>query len=380
MPIISPPFRVALVGNPTADNSYGVHRGVIDFKEHAEHWELVPGPRGLVHRLSELDFDAVDGLVGYLLGPQRIAEILERGLPAVQLSTSVADMRLARVGNDDEAIGRMGAEYLLERGFSHFGFVGQDGSWYSTRRLRGFKEVIEEATGRTFATLLIDERQSKESNGLEAWLRDLPKSIAIMACNDGAARPVIDQAKQLGFAVPDEVAVLGVDNDPWLTQMATTPMSSVQPDWRQIGYRGAKVLDGLLAGEGPPPPQWVRPIDVVTRRSTDVTQAGDAMVTKALHYIRDHAVEGITVEDVVAHVSLSRRNLEHRMKRATGQTPHVAICRARVARAKKLLIASGDTIEQISRACGYERQTRFGEVFKRFTGLTPGEYRRSHPR
>jgi len=159
--------------------------------------------------------------------------------------------------------------------------------------------------------------------------------------------------------------------------MWDTTLSSIRPDNRQVGYQAAKLLDALMAGEAPPPPRWVSPLGVVSRRSTEITLSEDALVTEALNFIRDHCGwQELSVDHLLDELGVSRRTLELRMKQATGHPPNAAIIRARIQKAEKMLIETEQTMAQIAAACGFRRQGRFSAVFKKVTGMTPGEYRR----
>jgi LacI family transcriptional regulator len=270
----------------------------------------------------------------------------------------------------------MGAEYLLERGFDHFAFAATTST---DRRVDAFQDVIESRSRRPCHILRAKWAAYAESSGdFARWLESLPKPIAIMATDDRIGRRVIERARELGLNVPNDVAVLGVRDDRWFTQVASIPMSSVETSDCQVGYRAAVMLDSLLAGETPPSPQLIPARGVVTRQSTDILLHDDRLVTEALCFIRDHCMERINVGDVLAHAGVSRRTLENRMQSAVGYTPKVAISRAVVRQAKKLLVDSNETINQISYACGFDRQEHFGALFKKHTGLTPGQYRQQH--
>lgn len=367
--------RVVMASEFRADNCYGSFRGVLDYKQQVEHWKLV----GLVHNpilaFNEINLAEVDGVIGFFREQRWVDAMGDAGVAAVNFSNAVADMALPRVANDEEAIGRLGGEHLLERGFAHFGFLGTPGRWYSDRRYAGFTEVIEEEAGRPCHAF---SRASHDSDGtarIQSWLEQLPKPVAVMATNDTRGCQLIEAADNAGFRVPDDVAVLGVDNDHWRTQFPSTPMSSIEPDWRQIGYRAAETLDGIMNGELPPPPRWIKPVGIVTRQSTDIVIAEDPVVAQALQFIREHCTEPIGVEDVLDELGVSRRSLENRLKQAIGQTPHTAISRARVDRATQLLVSTDATMAEIARECGFG-QDQFYAVFKRITGTTPGQYRR----
>jgi LacI family transcriptional regulator len=371
----TPARRVVMAAEHAADNSHGSFRGVLDYKSQVEHWKLVGQVHSPVVAFEDVDFDSVDGIIGFFREERWVRVVEQAGVPAVNFSNAMAELPLPRVGHDDRAIGRLGAEHLLERGFTHFGFLGSFERWYVQSRMAGFVEAIDEHTGRFCRVLDTVQELPTSRTMIEQWLGELPKPCAVMAANDSTGCQTIEAATAIGLRVPDDVAVLGVDNDHWLTQFAVTPMSSVQPDWRRIGYRAAMLLDGLMAGESPVPPQWIAPVRVEARRSTDIVVADDPVVARALEFIRDRFADGITVDDVMEELHVSRRTLENRMKRTIGQTPYTAICRVRIEHAQRMLATTDQSMAEIARACGIE-PNQFYPVFKRMTGMTPGQHRK----
>ena len=375
------PIRVAVVVTTRSPYEEDILRGVLQYSDQAGPWQFARTGNIPFVVFDKVDLSRVDGVIGGFYDTAWATAVEQAGVRAVNTSNQFEQLPLPRVGPDDLAVGRMGGEYLLSRGFARFGFLTHGDSWFSAQRQAGFAEVIERQAGRTLN--VFDPQGEYRADQIEPvrdWIDALPKPIAIMAANDHRGHHAILAATELGLRVPEDVAVLGVDNNEWVSALTPTPMSSIRMDGRRIGYRAAKVLDGLLADELPPPPQWILPTGVATRRSTDVVVADDPLVSRALRFIRDHCTEPIGVEDVLDAVGVSRKTLETRMKRAIGQTPQVAIFHARIDRAKVMLVNATTTIGEIGRACGFARPARFSIVFKRLTGMTPGQYRRDRPR
>lgn len=374
------PLRVAVVTSKPWGLEGAAINGVIDYMNIAPHWRLVGAEGNPFIAPHDVDQTEFDGAIGFFNIRKRVDSITRQGVPAVNLSNRFADSPMPRVCADDLAAGRMGAEHLMERGFAQFAFVGWSDMWFGEQRLKGFREVIEDA-GRpchVYGERLNDEEPDLVK--LRQWIKDLPKPIAVMAANDHLGKYVIDGAAASGLAIPDDVAVIGVDNNHWAMAAAAAPLSSIEPDGRLIGYRAAEMLDGMMAGGRPLPDQFIPPLRVVTRRSTEISLADDTLVSAALRIIRDRCREGIEVEDVLDELAVSRSTLERRMKAAIGLTPRAAIGRAQIEQVKKFLIRSDLTMEQIARTCGFRQQARLNEKFRRLTGLTPGQYRRQRSR
>lgn len=351
-------------------------RGAIEYAEEVETWEFA----GDCHRpfmpFDNIDLGAVDGVLGNIIFPDHAKRAIDAGIPIVNTSTRYEDLPLPRVGNDDQAIGRMGAGYFLERGFVNFGFVCFEEAWYGRGRLAGYRQIVEGQTGYACHVFRFAGQSWDVFHAhFTSWIADLPKPVAVMATNDVIARQVIAATLDGGWRVPDDVAVLGVDNDRWATALSRVPISSVQIDARRVGYQAAAMLDKLIAGRQPKP-VFLPPIGIETRRSTDIHLQDDPLVSEALGFMREHARETISIDDVLIALDVSRRTLETRLKRAVGLTPQAAIFHTKIERAKTLLTTSESTIGEIALACGFERPERFNVVFKRETGITPGQYRR----
>ena len=371
----NPPKRVAVLINVRAPYEEDVIRGVLRYSDQAGPWQFIGTPEMPGIEFEKVDLTQVDGVIGGFFRREWADALAAANVPAVNTVNALADIPLPRVGPDDRAVAQMAADHLLERGFPQFGFVAPGDWWYVQRRREAFAQAVREHDRPCYELAVSAHHHEPDAQSVRRWLDELPKPIGIMAPNDLTGRQVINRAAEMGLRVPDDVAVVGVNNQHWVSAMAATPLSSIELDGEKTGYRAAQVLAGLMAGESPPPPQWILPVRVVARRSTDITVTQDDLVTQAMRFIRNHCAQTIHVEDVLDEVGVSRTTLEKRMKQAVGKTPQVAIFHAQVERAKKMLVDSDATIDEISRACGFRRQSRLSVVFKRLTGMTPGQYR-----
>ncbi|MEM9644769.1 MAG: substrate-binding domain-containing protein, partial [Planctomycetota bacterium] len=212
---------------------------------------------------------------------------------------------------------------------------------------------------------------------LVKWIRGLPRPIAIMGCYDFKAQQVLDACRQLNIAVPEEVSVLGVDNDHLICELSEPTLSSIIPDTKRTGFEAAELLQRMMSGESvsTDEPLITQPLGIEIRESTDTIAIEDESVAKALQYIRRHANNNIRVTDILRYVSLSRRSLEHRFKKCVGRSPHEEIQRVRIRRIKSLLSETTLSIQQIATQGGYEYGEYMSAAFRRETGMTPSEYR-----
>ena len=350
-------------------------RGVLRYANERGGWQFARVGVMPVVPLDRLSGKSCDGIVAAVTTAEDWQVVADKGVPVVNLSNRLEGVDLPRVGPDDGAIGQMAAEYLLERGFTELAFAGFPEHWYSDRRHAAFEHTVQ-AAGRHCHSFL---RQSSKSDptSLRAWLGSLPHPVGLLAANDIRGRHVVEACLATGLRVPEDVAVVGVDNDEWQAAMANLPLTSIDPDGRRTGYEAAAMLDSLLAGRTPAASQvWVPPAGVVTRRSTDIFVAQDPAVSKAVAYIQEHLAGALTVEDVCEHVALSRRNLELRFRRGLGCTPYAFIRQARVKWAQRLLLDTDLGLKEIAHRCGFGPPERLSVVFKEVSGETPGAYRK----
>ena len=230
------------------------------------------------------------GIIAQLLTADLAREVLRLRKPLVDTSCSVPRLRVPLVDADHQAVGRMAAEHFLERGYRHFGFFGSPWAHYSKLREASFRRRLAEA-GHTVSACYVEYLlraaaliEWKHAAGrVRRWLEGLPKPVAILTANDIPARELADTCRRFGLRVPDDVALLGVDNDDLECGLTSPPLSSVAIPARRIGYEAAKLLDGLMAGQPPPrEPIFLPPIAVVTRQSTDTLAIHDAAVVAAV--------------------------------------------------------------------------------------------------
>jgi len=333
--------------------------------------------------VQDVESFSVDGVIAEVVDPQ-VAERL-RGLPCpvVNVASRLPPGLLPSVTVDNDAIGRLGARHLYESGHSRFAFAGIAGHRYSDERCDAFVNELQRL-GRTDVALFgrhddspRDEPPKADFAALEQWVRGHPHPIGVMACNDFRARHVAQLAARAGIRVPEDIVVVGADNDELQCELSDIPLSSIDVALECVGYEAAVLLDRLMAGDPEPAgPLRVPPIGVVARRSSDVLAIDDADVAAAVAFIREHAHEHIEVEDVLEKVHVSRRTLERRFNEALGRTPRAEIRRAHIERARKLLTETDLPMPDVARGAGLPNAERLSVVFKREVGQTPTAYRR----
>jgi LacI family transcriptional regulator len=309
--------------------------------------------------------------------------IRSTGLPAIDLRGAVPGSPIPLVGLDSHAAARLAFKHLRERGFRHFAYCGVIAGQYRFLDLRAeeFERLAREG-GFSFSQFPRDTNDhasktwDQQQEQILRWVTRLPKPVGIMSCHDDRGIELLNTCRQAGVAVPDDVAVIGVDNDEVLCELADPPLSSVDSNTEQIGYRAAALLDQLMVGEiklsGT---TTIEPLNVVARRSTDTLAIDDREMAAAMRFIREHACDGINVDDVLWQLGMSRSTLDRRFSNAFGTTPSDEIVRLRMNRVKQLLIETDYPLPKIADLAGFEHSEHMGALFRRTFGQTPGNFR-----
>jgi LacI family transcriptional regulator len=349
----------------------------------AEHgpWSIYHEDRGLFDPLpSWLKHWQGDGIIARSVRKSYLKRLLATGLPVVEL---FADFALSppQVCPNEDSIARLAAEHLLDRGLRNIAFYASDWAWWSDTRRRAFQRALEGCGHSHHYEELVPPRPNSErieESDLIHWLETLPKPCGVFCACDVYAIQVTNACRRRDIAVPAQVAVLGVDNDPVVCSVSFPPLSSVDMNSKRVGYEAAAMLDEMMAGRTPLEKNvLVEPVQVVTRESTDIMAVEDADVAQAIRLIREHACRGLRVSDVASAVGLSRRALQQRFQRVLQRTPKQELMRMQIDRAKMLLSQTDMSIELISRRSGFTAFEYFVRAFRRETGVTPRTYRRS---
>jgi LacI family transcriptional regulator len=330
------------------------------------------------------------GFIGRVQSPQIEKTLLKSRLPVVALDLSEEQLtspelmsRVSEIIPNSHKAGRLAAEHFLDRGFRQFAFCGYAKRIWSRHRQEGFCERLAEAG---FQCNVYQSRTSKthlpwdeEQPAVTMWLKSLNKPVGLVACNDLRGRQVLEVCALKGLRVPDEVAVLGVDDDHLLCELANPSLSSVALNGEQAGYQAAELLEGLMAGRIAKPQRIeADALWIVNRRSTDVVAVDDPEVSEALRFIRDNSRQPIGVNDVVNQVTLSRRGLEIRFQRALNRSIHDEIAHVRIERTKKFLVETTMPLWKIAELTGFDSLSYMSRMFHGKVGKTLAQYRRDH--
>jgi LacI family transcriptional regulator len=315
------------------------------------------------------------GVIGRIT-PELDAILKERGIPAVNVKADYLDLPVASVLMDNERVGRDAASYLIEKGLRNFAATAWSIKGASGQlKLKGFAEVLGQYG---YEVQLLETQKDLQRVG-ELLRVEKGESVGVFAAEDFLGRMVMDACENSGLRVPEDVAVIGVDNSPFICEMLAPTMTSIEVGAERVGYQAAMLLEKLMQGnEIPSEPVYVAHERIVERQSTDILKIQDELVAKALRFIRDHASDPITVSQVTDALFCNRRVLEKKFRREVGRTLHEEIRRSRIQRACKLLRESDMLIEVLAESCGYGSRERFNAAFRRETGKTPSAYRKEY--
>lgn len=370
-----------------ASNAYarGLLEGILRHVRAHEHWTFfIPEHGRGLPPLEALSLWRGDGVIARIETTEIAAVIkrLRRRRPLAIVDVSAARLLpdVPYVETDDVAIAHEAIAHFLDRHFRHLAFIGDDRFQWSINRRDAF---IDDAA-RAGHAVSIYRRQSmvrsgsKESEDLsiERWIASLPKPVGIFASYDIRGRQVIDACRRARISVPDEVAVLGVDDDPILCRLANPPLSSVIPDAIGAGTLAAAILGQLMRGEAVEKLELLLPpLGISTRQSTDVFASDDELVVAAVQFIRNNACGGIKVNDVVKVVGVSRRLLEQRFTKVIGRTLREEIARVQFAHVEQLLRETDLPLSLVAHRCGFRHTEYLAVAFTRRNGISPGRWR-----
>ena len=375
---------VALVIETSNEYARGLLRGILRYQQEHEKWTIdLPEQHRRADPPRWLRTYSGHGIIARIETKSIARAVQATQLPAVDVSSARELSTIPWVETDDRKIAQLAIQHFFEKGFRHLAFCGEGSFNWSRWRRDAFVAEAKKA-GINALVFHVDDDSSGMTwpharRRLMRWLAELPEPCGLMAAYDSLARRLIDLCIQASRRVPESIAILGVDDDPLLCQLATPPLSSIVPDSEGAGYAAAEQLDSIMSGKKIKRlDTLLPPLGIATRQSTDTFAVEDKDVSVSAHYILAHACDGIQVDDVVKQTQLTRRALETRFKKALGKTPHALIIETRLSKAERCLRETALTLEQIAGRCGFEYPEYLSVLFKKHRNMTPGEYRQQH--
>lgn len=324
-----------------------------------------------------------DGIIAQLYNDQDIKKVLEAGIYLIAEDFKERFSDIPNITGGYFEAGEIGAEYFLKKGFKNFAFYGFKNIVWSRERFIGYEKYLISRGHKVFH-FDHDEAASRElwyykPSALSQWLQSLPKPIAIMACDDERGQHITEACKHAKIQIPEEIAVLGVDNDKMTCNLSDPPLSSVELDTEKGGYETARLMDQMITGRiNETYDVLVMPIQVITRQSTDIASANDKYIAKALKFIHQNIDNRINVDDVLKQVPLSRRALEKRFQETTGIGVYKYIYNLQIQKFAERLLETDKTIFEIALESGFNNSKNISRQFKQVKGCTPIEYRTRH--
>ena len=380
-------FRVAILANVSRRYDRRIIQGIARYTRQAGNWDLYVEEEPL-RRLSARSRWDVDGIVATFDDREKAQAVAGLKVPIVGFGGGHGwydpQSRIPYFATDNEAIGRLAAEHLLECGFTRLAFYGHRRTRlyeWSHSRGQAFAERARDAGVPCHSHL--DSRSDSHNwaqlqQELAAWLASLEKPVGLMACTDIRARQVLEACRTIGARVPDDVAVLGVDNDEMMCEFTTPPLTSIEQGSQRIGCEAAAMLDRLMAGKRPSALRYVIPPErLIARQSTNVLACDDPDLAVALRFVREHACDPVHVAQVLEVVRVSRSTLEKKFRAVLGRTVHAEIQRVQVGMAKDLLARTNLLVKQVARRAGFKYVQYMTEVFRQHVGQSPAEYRKA---
>lgn len=324
-----------------------------------------------------------NGMIAQLENKDDSDLLTKAGFPIIVTDLRERFRNVPNITGDYVKTGCMGADYFLEKGYTNFAYYGYPSFVWARERGEGFAARLRE---KGYSTFFFENKADPDHemwyykpSALSKWLKSLPKPIAIMACDDNCGQQVTESCKLCGINIPEEVAVLGVDNDELVCNLSDPPLSSIHLDAEQGGYDAAKMLQSVMNGHKEKPENIVvQPVKVVTRESTDIYATSDREIAKALKFIHQNIDKSISVNDVLALVPMSRRVFEIRFKKVVGQPVYRYFLNLKMKELCAQLRESEKTIMEIALSLGFGDMKNVSRQFKQVVGCSPSEYRKNN--
>jgi LacI family transcriptional regulator len=367
-------------------------RGIAKFVREISRWDIhhdpgawslhggTQGPSSMEQQPVAEDTDGIITRIYDEASEKAAHEAIARGISVVDVLGEVAACDVPLVHTDDEAVAKMALDYFHGQGFRRFAFCGLADTRWSLRRGEAFSAGAAKREGSVESLVLTKTANvvlRSDAERVKAWLEGLPKPVAIFVSCDHIAPLVLEGCSRLGITVPEQVAVLGVNNDTVACNVCNPTLSSIDAGHYEIGYRAARLLEELMdGGEPPEKPIFVEPRRLIVRESSGQEVIIDPQIARAARFINKNAVSPIGVDDVAASVSLSRRELQRRFRDVTGRTVHSAILAARLGISEKLLETSDYTIDAVAEKAGFGSRQHFAKTFRQHAGVSPAAFRK----
>jgi|SRR3989339_1791709 len=321
-----------------------------------------------------------DGIIAYNPNDKAAQKIIKLGIPSVTRGLQIDNY--SYIVADENAIASLAASHFQDRGFKHLAYIGRANDW-SRERGNAFQKKCQNFCEDFYAFQHRSAKDKgfnkKEIENMTGWLKSLPKPVGVFACNDDLARAAIEACKLTGILIPQEVAILGVDNDTYICELSDPPLSSIALNFENVGYIAARALDSYMSGMDVKEKKiLIEPTHIVFRQSTNILAIEDCEIAKALNFIRQNTKKIIQVDDVAAATNLSRRSLERRFKIVLHRSISDEIRFCHVTLISQMLVETKLSISDICTSFGFSNTKHFARYFSKAAGITPLAYRKKY--
>jgi LacI family transcriptional regulator len=381
--------RVALLIESSRNYGRGILRGVAQYAHVRGPWSFYAQERELHSGIPAwLKNWKGHGIIARIEDRRTAKALLRLGLPVVDVLGNSRFEHIPGFDTDADAVARLAVDFLLRAGFRNFAYCGYHGIPFSDRREAAFAEQLAKHAHpvRVFSALpsefpdahiqAVEQRGLGMEKAIGNWLNKQPRPLGLFACNDIRAQQVLNACREYQIKVPEEVSVIGVDNDDVLCNLCEPPLTSIEPDTERIGYEAAALLDRMMNGQRAKPGiTQIAPARIIERTSTDVVPIEDPITVQAVRFIRDHVNDGIAVKDVLAHLGRSRSDLEQRFRRWLKTSVRGEIQRRRMDRACRLLQQTDLNLSRVADGAGFATAAHLCRLFQQHFRQTPTQYR-----
>ncbi|MDL2305490.1 DNA-binding transcriptional regulator [Bacteroides sp. OttesenSCG-928-D19] len=381
--------RIILLTDFSEEYAKNLLKGIVKYSLENTPWVLCKMPlsyrekNGVEGVLKWAKEWKADGIIAQFYNTDKVNIFKENGIVAIAQDFKDRFTEIPNITGDHHLAGRMGADYFIRKGFKNFAFYGYKNIVWSEERGKGYKDELAKHKNNFHFYEYQNEDFSElwyyNSEPLIKWLESLPKPVAMMACDDNQAHHISQVCKQCGIRIPEEISLLGVDNDEAICTLSDPPLSSLNQAVEKGGYEAAILMERIIHNpHGEYGDIVVQPTHIVTRQSTDIYSTSDKYIAVALQYIHQNSNNKITISDLTDLVPLSRRLLENRFKEVTGFPVYTYIMNLRIEKFAQKLLETNDPIIDIASDMDFIDYKNFSRQFKKIMGCNPSSYRKIH--
>lgn len=381
-------MRIIFLSDFTESFAYQLLKGILAYSKETQPWAVCKMPQeyklkyginGIINWAKHWQADAI---IGQFSDHDPVELFAEHQIVAVAQDYMSRFTSIPNITSDYYLTGQMAAEFFINKGFSNFAFYGFNNTVWSKERLQGFQTTILQKGFTNFYEYQHEDIQDLwyyDSVSLASWLKSLPKTTALFACDDNQGKKITEVCRINGIKIPDDIIVLGVDNDEMTCTLSDPPLSSIQLNISKAGYDLARALDLQINQQIPIIKDiCITPVSIINRASTDILSIDSPHILTAIRYIQNNVSKKLSVDEIVKQVPLSRRLLEIKFKATVNKTIYEYILFSKIECMANLLINTGDSVIDITAKVGLGDTKNVARIFKSVKGCTPTDFRKKH--